>query len=235
MGIMNENGRLSTPFFVLEMAEYRNEHGYNLTNSTFGNVNYYGMHFNWWQMPNWWSRVGEMSDVNYHPLTTEVMYEIESWRNAADYLGGWTPAEEYAYGMIQDMNGNCSTHIDWNMMLNQQGGPSWSGRYATSATYSDPNDPDVFYKNPIYYVHGHFSRLIKQGWNKRSSRVDGIAPFTGIMMAIMENPEITQRVAVIVNRYSEDQDVNYWDHDLKKEVAFTLPKKSITSIYYSLK
>ena len=208
-----------------------------LTNTTFSNVNYYGMHFNAFDIPNFWTRIGELDGVDYHPVTTEAMYEISSKHTAADYLGSWTAAEAYAQNLIYDLNGNCSIYSDWNMMLDQRGGPSWVGRYATSATYNDPNDPDVFYKNPIFYVQGHFSKLIKTGWNKRGSRVDGhgsvLVP-TGIQMAVMESPEVDKRVAVMVNRYSSEQEINYWDRDLKKELNLVLPAYSVTSIYYSL-
>merc|ERR1712173_368870 len=98
---------------------------------------------------------------------------------------------------------------------------------------TDPDDNDVFYKNPIYYIQGHFSKLIKSGWNKRGSRVDGPAPKTSMLLVVMESPDVSKRVAVILNRYETEQYINYWDRDLKKEVQFSVPAKSITSIYYS--
>jgi glucosylceramidase len=235
--LISETGRTATPFYVACMADYRNAHGYNLTNTTFPNVNYYGMHFNGFDTPNFWTRIGELQGVDFHPVTTEAMYEISSKHSAKDYLGSWSAAEAYAVNLVFDLNGNSTIYADWNMMLNQNGGPSWVGKYATSATYSDPDDNDVFYKNPIFYVQGHFSKLIKNGWNKRGSKSDGhgtVLAKPGIMLSVMESPDMTKRVAVMVNRYSSDQEVNYWDRDLKSEVDLVVPAYSVTSVYYSL-
>ena len=100
---------------------------------------------------------------------------------------------------------------------------------------ADPIDNDVFYKNPSFYVMGHFSKLIKKGWNARKSKVKFNGPHhSGLDVAIMESPGLTERVAVIHSRYTIDVDVNYYDKDLKKEVPFTVPAKSISTLYYSL-
>jgi len=236
--IVNENGKDASIIwmtFVSSIQKKLNDSGILLPN-----VNYWGMHSlrgnTGHHTPNFYTKVVELTSVNFHPISTEVMFDITPAYTAMDYLGSWTVAESYARSLIDDINVNTTAWLDWNMVLDSRGGPSWSGKYASASIITDPDDPDVFYKNPSYYIQGHFSKLIKKGWNARKSKVSRSGPHhTNLHVAIMESPDLSERVAVFLSRYDFDVDVNYFDKDLRKEVPFTVPAKSICSLYYALK
>ena len=237
--ISNENGKVSTLFWMLFLADIQAQIANNtdIDTGVIDNVKYFGIHSlkGDVQTPNFATRLIEVVAGNFHPISTETEYALSSKYSANDYLGSWTVAEAYARNMIDDINVNSSAFLDWNMVLDSRGGPSWVGRYSVPSIMADPVDNDVFYKNPSFYVIGHFSKLIKKGWNARKSKVKFNGPHhSGLDVAIMESPGLTERVAVIHSRYTIDVDVNYYDKDLKKEVPFTVPAKSISTLYYSL-
>ncbi len=48
---------------------------------------------------------------------------------------------------------------DWNMALDLNGGPNWSFNYVDSAVIVN-STADEFYKQPMFYIMGHFSKFI---------------------------------------------------------------------------
>lgn len=63
---------------------------------------------------------------------------------------------------LQDLQYGASGWIDWNMALNLNGGPVYTG-FAVDSTIIVNAAADEFYKQPIYYALGHFSKLLIPG------------------------------------------------------------------------
>ncbi|KAI1697314.1 glycosyl hydrolase family 30 TIM-barrel domain-containing protein [Ditylenchus destructor] len=59
---------------------------------------------------------------------------------------------------------------EWNLCLDEQGGPTWvtTAIHGLDSTIIVNNTVDEFYKQPTYYVIGHFSKFVPAG----SVRVD---------------------------------------------------------------
>ncbi|NXJ70415.1 GLCM Glucosylceramidase, partial [Rostratula benghalensis] len=51
---------------------------------------------------------------------------------------------------------------DWNLALDLQGGPNWVKNFVDSPIIVD-SSKDVFYKQPMFYHLGHFSKFIPEG------------------------------------------------------------------------
>ncbi|XP_063847290.1 lysosomal acid glucosylceramidase-like [Scylla paramamosain] len=77
-------------------------------------------------------------------------------------LGSWTRAERYAQNIIEDVNHFASGWIDWNLALDPAGGPNWAGNEVDAPIIINP-EKDEFYKQPIFYVMGHFSKFVPAG------------------------------------------------------------------------
>ncbi|PIO61319.1 hypothetical protein TELCIR_17159, partial [Teladorsagia circumcincta] len=60
-----------------------------------------------------------------------------------------------------DLNNFVTGWTDWNMCLNEQGGPNWVENFVDSPIIVNATS-DEFYKQPMFYAMGHF----------RSSAVD---------------------------------------------------------------
>lgn len=86
--------------------------------------------------------------------------------------------------------------IDWNLALNERGGPTWVSNFIDAAIIVNAT-ADEFYKQPMYYALGHFSKFIPRG----SYRVnDSQSPLTVLDTLAVVRPDNSYAI-VILNRY----------------------------------
>lgn len=71
-------------------------------------------------------------------------------------------AEMYAHDMIGNFRAGLSAYLDWNLILDMQGGPNHVGNFCAAPILCDP-EKDTFDKRLIYYYIGQFSRYVKKG------------------------------------------------------------------------
>jgi glucosylceramidase len=57
--------------------------------------------------------------------------------------------------------------VDWNMVLDTQGGPNWKKNFVDAPLLVDPVKKE-YYRQPSYYAMAHFSKFLPPG----SYRVD---------------------------------------------------------------
>ncbi|NXC77781.1 GLCM Glucosylceramidase, partial [Anhinga anhinga] len=62
----------------------------------------------------------------------------------------------------QVLNHFVSGWTDWNLALDLEGGPNWVKNYVDSPIIAD-SSKDIFYKQPMFYHLGHFSKFIPEG------------------------------------------------------------------------
>ncbi|CAG6015364.1 unnamed protein product [Menidia menidia] len=77
-------------------------------------------------------------------------------------LGSWERAEHYAHDILEDLNHYVVGWTDWNLALNQKGGPNWVKNFVDSPVVVDA-ELDVFYKQPTFYAMAHFSKFLLEG------------------------------------------------------------------------
>lgn len=78
------------------------------------------------------------------------------------HLGDWSGGERYARSVINDLNHWAVGWIDWNLMLDIEGGPNHVQNYCSAPIIGDYENDQLLY-NVSYYYLGHFSRFIKPG------------------------------------------------------------------------
>ncbi|MCR5765054.1 MAG: glucosylceramidase [Treponema sp.] len=76
--------------------------------------------------------------------------------------GAWFTGERYAHNIINDLNNGCTAWIDWNIVLNMEGGPNHVGNNCDAPILANPEDGKYYPQSSYYYI-GHFSRFIKPG------------------------------------------------------------------------
>ncbi len=74
----------------------------------------------------------------------------------------WPNAERYGRSMIQDFNQGTEAWTDWNILLDQAGGPNHVGNWCFAPVHADTRTGQLIY-TPSYYYIGHFSRFIRPG------------------------------------------------------------------------
>ncbi|OAD60321.1 Glucosylceramidase, partial [Eufriesea mexicana] len=99
-----------------------------------------------------------------HPEKFILMTEacIELFQPRGVVLGLWERGVKYISSIIQYMNHWGVGWVDWNIVLDQSGGPSWNKNYVDAAIIVNA-EKDEFYKQPMYYAMKHFSRFVERG------------------------------------------------------------------------
>ena len=119
-----------------------------------------------------------------HLIQTEgcIDAQVPVWQNdawywseeATDWGWDWAPEDKkylhpkyrpvfrYAGDMIGCLNNHVDGWVDWNMVLDKQGGPNWFKNWCVAPVIVDPGQDEVYF-TPLYYVMAHFSRFIRPG------------------------------------------------------------------------
>ncbi|WP_431216548.1 glycoside hydrolase family 30 protein [Puia sp. P3] len=79
-----------------------------------------------------------------------------------DSLANWSLGEKYGYSMINDFNGGAVAWTDWNILLDEHGGPNHVGNFCFAPVHADTRDGKLIYTNAFYYI-GHFSKFVRPG------------------------------------------------------------------------
>jgi glucosylceramidase len=74
----------------------------------------------------------------------------------------YTPVHRYARNIIKSLNHWMTGWIDWNIVLDAEGGPNHVGNFCGAPIMIDTSSGYVYY-TPIYYVLAQFSRSIRPG------------------------------------------------------------------------
>jgi glucosylceramidase len=83
--------------------------------------------------------------------------------------------------------------------LDEGGGPNWSGNFVDSPIIINKS-VDEFYKQPMYYALGHFSKYIPEGSVRIGMNVIDGSKFFG---AAFLRPD-GRRAVVLLNRYKKN-------------------------------
>ncbi|CAK0864623.1 unnamed protein product [Prorocentrum cordatum] len=96
-------------------------------------------------------------------LASEATYERYRWKAGATLeTGEWSMGEGYAHDIIGDLNAGSVGWIDWNLLLDENGGPNHVDNVCDAAMMANLSKGDV-YRHPQYYYIGHFSKFMHLG------------------------------------------------------------------------
>ncbi len=79
-----------------------------------------------------------------------------------DRVTDWSLGEKYGYSMVNDFNCGTVAWTDWNILLDDKGGPNHVGNFCFAPIHADTQTGKLIYTNSYYYI-GHFSKFIKAG------------------------------------------------------------------------
>ncbi|MEO6813950.1 MAG: glycoside hydrolase family 30 beta sandwich domain-containing protein [Ginsengibacter sp.] len=77
-------------------------------------------------------------------------------------INEWRLAERYGESMIHDFNNGTVGWIDWNILLDQHGGPNHVGNFCFAAIHGNTHTGELMFTNSYYYI-GQFSKFIHPG------------------------------------------------------------------------
>lgn len=131
-------------------------------------------------------------------------------------------AQKYAHDIIGDMNAGTNSFIDWNIVLDEKGGPNHVFNYCGAPIMCDTKNKTFVCKLTFDYI-GHFSKYIrpnakKIGWSKFTDKLE---------MTAFQN-EDGSVVTVFLNRTEENITVQL---RMQKQIAkVVIAAKSINTL-----
>ena len=103
----------------------------------------------------------------------------------------YAPVNRYARDIIGCLNNWVDGWVDWNMVLDKQGGPNWFKNWCVAPVIVDPDNDEVYF-TPLYYTMAHFSRYMRPG-----AKVIGVENSDkALMVSAVQNPDGT--IAVVL-------------------------------------
>ena len=137
-------------------------------------------------------------------------------------LSEWHWGEEYAKSIIHDLNNSVVGWTDWNILLDEKGGPNHVGNYCYAPVIANTKTNELIYMISYYYL-GHFSKYIRPG----AQRVLCSSTTDKILATAFINKDSSIAV-VALNTQDEDHDFNIIiDH---QKISCSLPKHSINTV-----
>ena len=139
-------------------------------------------------------------------------------------INDWSLGERYGRSMINDFNSGTVGWTDWNVLLDETGGPNHVGNFCFAPIIADTRDGSLHYTNSYYYI-GHFSKYIRPG----AKRISCSSNRDVLMTTAFRNAD--GKIAVVVMN-ATNQKINYrlWMHGDAAEVT-SLPHSIATIIF----
>ena len=134
----------------------------------------------------------------------------------------YAPVNRYARDIIGCLNNWVDGWVDWNMVLDRQGGPNWFKNWCVAPVIVDPEKDEVYF-TPLYHTMAHFSKYIRP-----DAKVIGLENSDdSLMVTAAQNPDGSIAV-VIFNEFDTPKTINLALH--QKSVAFTIDAQAIQTI-----
>tara|TARA_B100001094_G_scaffold1862_1_gene1636 strand:- start:1471 stop:2826 length:1356 start_codon:yes stop_codon:yes gene_type:complete len=150
----------------------------------------------------------------------------EGCQEGGPHLGSWDLGERYATSIINDLNRWTVAWLDWNLILNTQGGPNHVGNYCSAPMIVDTNTQEILYQSSYYYI-GHFSRFIKQG-----DSILEIENDTSLLSLSSVSKNRDKVNTVILNKSNTSDSFTYIGANTS--IDLTIPERSILTLIEKL-
>jgi glucosylceramidase len=183
----------------------------------------WGIGYHWYET---WTTSGPLFDNERrvhetYPNTNLIFTEgcVENFK--FDQVNDWKLGERYGNSMINDFNAGTVGWTDWNVLLDEKGGPNHVGNFCFAPIIADTRTGKLIYTNAYYYI-GHFSKFIRPG----AKRVAATTNRDWLQATSFVNTD--GKVAVVVmNSGDKPQEFQLWVKG--QAAATTSPAHSIAT------
>lgn len=156
----------------------------------------WGIGFHWYES---WSggepmfeNIGKVHEM--YPSKNLLFTEGCNERFDASNYQLWKNGERYGRSMINDFNNGTVGWTDWNILLDENGGPNHVGNFCFAPIHADLKSGELIY-TPSYYYIGHFSKFI----GNEAKRISSVASRSQILTTSFLNKD-GKIVTVVMNQ-----------------------------------
>ena len=136
----------------------------------------------------------------------------------------WPNGEKYGRAMVNDFNAGSVGWTDWNILLNDRGGPNHVGNFCFAPVHADSRTGELIY-SPIYYYIGHFSKFIRPS----AHRVSATSSRSDLLTTSFLNQDQTM-ATVVLNQ--SDKALTYRLYVGAAEARVSIPAHAIQTLVY---
>ena len=146
----------------------------------------------------------------------------EGCQEGGPHNGSWDLGERYATSIINDLNRYTVAWIDWNLLLDERGGPNHVGNYCSAPIIVNTKTQELLYQSSYFYL-GHFSRFFSRG--DKIIECENTSNQLLSLSGINKNGRLT---TTIMNK-EEDSIPFLYDNGSEKK-SYSIPPRSIITI-----
>ncbi|MCX6224078.1 MAG: glycoside hydrolase family 30 protein [Bacteroidia bacterium] len=158
----------------------------------------WGIGFHWYEI---WNGGRQYENVKRtaeaFPETNLLLTEACNYPFSWATFGQWKWGEQYGENMINDFNNGAVAWTDWNLLLDETGGPNHVNNFCFAPIHAKTQEGTLHYMNSFYYI-GHFSKFIRPG----ARRVVSSSSRAQLLTTAFLNPS-GKLAVVVMNETSE--------------------------------
>ena len=190
-----------------------------------------GIAFHWYAGDVWheiqgvpmWSKDFYSLDTVKEKFPDIHLYATEACQEKGAWFGSFDPADRYIYDILNDFEHGTETWIDWNLVLDREGGPTQGVVNKCHAPVMLDENNNVCYQ-PSYYILKQISRTVQPGTVSIKTTTD-----TDIVKtAVMDDEGVVS--VMLGNITDSEKKVTVIDDD--RSVDVTLKPHSLTTVKY---
>lgn len=186
----------------------------------------WGVGFHWYE--TWTggepmsSNVGEVNKL--YPDKNLIFTEgcVEKFDDKKYQL--WANGLRYGKSIINDFNNGTVAWTDWNILLDQNGGPNHVQNFCFAPIHANTKTGALIY-TPSYYIIGHFSKFIAMN----ARRISSVASRSNLLTTSFQNPD-GKLVTVVLNQ--TNQQVTYFLCVGKTAAQVTILPYAVQTLVY---
>lgn len=128
-------------------------------------------------------------------------------------------AERYGKSMINDFNNGTVAWTDWNILLDETGGPNHVGNLCFAPVHGDTKTGELTFTNSYYYI-GHFSKFIRPG----AKRISSVSSANNLITTAFKNEDGS--IVIVV--------MNQGDAEISYSITMNLKTAELRSLPHSI-
>ncbi|HEX2927348.1 MAG TPA: glycoside hydrolase family 30 protein [Ruminiclostridium sp.] len=152
----------------------------------------------------------------------------EGCQEGGVHPGSWLTGERYGRNMIGDFNNWQEGWLDWNIILDETGGPNHVGNLCDAPVIADTKTQKIHYNSSYYYI-GQFSKFVKPG----AARIEVTADSGTSLQYVGFQNEDGSVVLIVMNETDKAESFNAGADGAY--LSYSLPAHSITTLLFNNK
>jgi glucosylceramidase len=164
----------------------------------------WGIGFHWYEPWSGGEQMFENVRLVYETFPDKHLIFTEGCVDSFDpkKIGEWRFGEQYGRSMINDFNSGTVGWTDWNILLDERGGPNHVANFCFAPVHANTKTGELNYLSSYYYI-GHFSKFIQPG----AKRIASSPSRSQLLSTAFLNPN--GKVTVVVMNPT-DKKADYW-------------------------